>query len=140
MKKRILVAGMLLAVWSSYGLVFGSADKSKSTIIAYYFITNVRCSSCMSIERLTGEAIKDNFVGEIDSGRLQFRVLNIDKPGNYHFVKDYKLYTKAVILSEIRDGKELRWKNLDRVWMLLRNEGKFKKYVQDETSAFMDGQ
>lgn len=140
MRKRILVAGLILVVWSSYGLVFGSVDKSNSTIIAYYFITNVRCSSCMSIERLTGEAIKENFINELDSGRLQFKVLNIDGPGNYHFVKDYKLYTKAVILSEVRDGKELRWKNLDKVWMLLRNERKFKKYVQDETSAFMAGQ
>ena len=50
-----------------------------------------------------------------------------DEEGNYHFVKDYGLYTKSVIISEEIDGKEIRWKNLPKVWEYIGSEDKFKK-------------
>jgi len=52
-------------------------------------------------------------------------------------VKDYELYTKSVVLSETKNGKEVRWKNLDKVWTLLGDEAAFKKYVRDEVSAYL---
>ena len=81
--------------------------------------------------------MRTEFSDQIESGLLQWRTVNIDDEGNYHFVKDYSLYTKSVIISEMAEGKEVRWKNLPKVWELLRNEGKFRKYLKEEISAFM---
>ena len=36
-------------------------------------------------------------------------------------------------------GKEVRWKNLPKVWELLGNEGKFRKYLKGEMISFMAG-
>ena len=108
--------------------------------IATYFLTNIRCPSCLTIERLTAKTIKAEFADQLAAGVLQWRTINIDGEGNYHFVKDYKLYTKSVIISEMEEGKEIRWKNLPKVWELLGNEEKFGKYLKDEMTAFMAGQ
>jgi len=50
--------------------------------------------------------------------------VNINGEGNFHYVKDYKLYTKSGIISEEVNGKEVRWGNLEKIWEYLRDEGK----------------
>jgi len=117
-------------------LVAGTAEPSRQ-VTAYYFYTNARCPSCLYIERWTAETLKSEFADLLDNGALVWQPVNLDQKGNWHFVKDYKLYTKSVILSEKREGDEVRWKNLDRVWELLRNENKFRDYVKSEVRDFL---
>lgn len=105
--------------------------------IATYFLTNVRCPSCLTIERLTEKTIKAEFAKQLAAGLLQWRTINIDGEGNFHYVKDYKLYTKSVIISEVANGEEVRWKNLPKVWEFLGNKERFSKYLKDEMTAFM---
>jgi hypothetical protein len=106
-------------------------------VIAYYFHTNYRCTSCRKIEAYSKVAIESGFDAELAGGRLQFRLVNVEDPGNDHFVQDYKLYTKALVLSERVNGREVRWTNLSRVWELLNDEPAFVDYVQKETRAFL---
>ena len=108
-------------------------------VIVYYFHGNYRCTSCMTIERYTRESIEANFAGELKSGRLEFRRINVEQPANDHYIKDYKLFTRSVVISDTVQGKEARWKNLQRVWELLRNEREFKNYVKSETAAYLEG-
>jgi hypothetical protein len=106
-------------------------------VIAYYFHTTYRCASCRSIEAYTREAIESAFADALKGGRLVWKVVNIETKGNEHFVKDYKLYTKSVIVvNEVR-GKRNEWKNLEKVWLLLREKEKFQRYVQDEVRAYL---
>ena len=118
----------------------GLAEKSSGSnrFIATYFYTNVRCPSCLTIERLTTETINREFAEELGTGLLEWRTINLDGEGNFHYVKDYKLYTKSVIISEEMKEEEIRWKNLAKVWELLRNESKFRKYVESEVRSFME--
>jgi hypothetical protein len=120
----------------------GQTENSDTSprFIATYFLTNIRCPSCLSIERLTAETIQAEFAEELGAGLLEWRTINIDGEGNYHFVKDYQLYTKSVIISENVNEKEIRWKNLPKVWELLGNEKKFRKYLKDEIIIFMAAQ
>lgn len=107
-------------------------------VVAYYFHTTLRCPSCRKIEAYSRLAVETGFPGDLASGRLQWRVVNIEDKGNEHFIGDYQLYTKSLILSEVRSGREVRWKNLTRVWELLGDEPAFVEYVQKETHTFMD--
>ena len=61
----------------------------------------------------------------------------MDEPLNRHFIEDLQLVTRSVVLAEYRDGNVVRWKNLDRVWQLVRNQDAFTAYIRDETSAFL---
>ena len=107
-------------------------------VVVYYFHTTLRCPSCRKIEAYAKLAVETAFEGDMAAGRLQFRPVNIETDGNQHFTDDYQLYTKSLILSLRSSGREVRWKNLNRVWELLGDEPSFVAYVQDETRAFLD--
>jgi len=91
------------------------------------------------MEKYSREAIETNFKDAIASGKLEFKTVNVDERANEHFVKDYQLYTKAVVLSLEKDGKEVKSKNLDQIWQLVRNKQKFIEYVTGEVNTFMEG-
>jgi hypothetical protein len=58
-------------------------------------------------------------------------VINLDGPGNRHYVQDYRLISKTVIVSDLAAGEEVRWENLQQVWTRQRDEREFETYVID---------
>lgn len=108
----------------------------RGKLVVSYLHNTTRCFSCIQIEDYTSWAVHQDFAMEIADGRLEWRVLNVDEPENAHFTKDYQLYTKSVILSWVEDGRETRWKNLERVWKLLDDQKQFQDYVVSEIRAF----
>ncbi|MBF0363382.1 MAG: hypothetical protein HQK49_20340 [Oligoflexia bacterium] len=111
-----------------------AADKK---IIAYYFHGNARCTSCLQIEKLSKGTIEKKFADELNKGIIEWHTVNVEEANNVHFVKDYKLYTKSVILSFHKKGKEKKWKNLDKVWEYLGDESVFESYVQKEVTSYL---
>jgi len=134
-KRLLLVILAAVAVISS-AIAF-AADSNSVKVIAYYFHGSFRCPTCMNMEKYSREAIDSNFKDALASGNLEFKVVDVEERGNEHFVNDYKLYTKTLILSMIKDGKEVKSKNLDKIWELARNKQKFIEYVAGEVNAFM---
>ena len=98
-------------------------------VVVTYFTTNVRCSSCRKIEALTRETIAGEFPDECADGKVVFQVLNTDFPENAHFIEEYKLVSKTVVVSERNAGKETGWKNLQDIWLKLKDPADFKNYV-----------
>ena len=116
-----------------------STSASKGRLVVSYLHTTTRCFSCIQIEDFTSWAVHEDFASELADGRLEWRVLNVDEPENAHFTKDYQLYTKSVILSWVENGREVRWKNLERVWKLLDDQKEFHAYVVSEIRSFSGG-
>lgn len=106
--------------------------KPSHYLVATYFHNTFRCPTCHKIEELSADAIRSNFSEALKNGTLVWRVINVDEPGNQHYNKDYQLYTKSLIISEVKDGKEIRWKNLEKVWTFVRDDQKFEQYVTSE--------
>lgn len=106
-------------------------------VMAYYFHGNFRCVNCYNMEKWTKEMVEADFRNELASEKLVFRVVNTDTAENEHFMADYKLYTKSVVLALIKDGKEVRYDNLTKVWDYLRNEATFKQYVKGEIEKYL---
>jgi hypothetical protein len=120
----------------------GTADSSMvpdDRVIVYYFHGNKRCNTCRAIEEYTEEAVNIWFGDELRSGKLDFRVVNVEEPGNEHFVDDYELSARSVVLSALRNGREAKWTRLDRVWQLVRDRDAFVEYITDSTNAFLAG-
>ena len=113
-----------------------AAGDMKDGIVVYYFYTTRRCPSCKKIEAFTAEAVKTTYAKQLADGSMQWKPLNTDDAQYKHFLKDYDLYTKSVIVSQIKDGKEARWKNLEDVWELLGDPGAFQQYVTKEIEAY----
>jgi hypothetical protein len=96
-----------------------------------YFSSDVRCATCVRIERLTRETVEKNFGAEIACGRIVLQTINLDDPGNEHFVQDYQLISKTVIVSDRAKGQEVKWENLQDVWSKQKDEQAFEAYVVD---------
>ncbi|MDP2755714.1 MAG: nitrophenyl compound nitroreductase subunit ArsF family protein [Nitrospirota bacterium] len=115
-----------------------TAVKSQnSKLIAYYFHGTFRCTTCRTIEQYSHDAIQMYFAKELGNGRLEFRPVNIEEPENKHFIQDYQLVTRSLVLSLMSDGKETKWNNLADVWKLVRDKDKFFQYVKDEVEKFL---
>lgn len=112
---------------------------SSHKVIVYYFHGTARCPSCRKIEAFSQEAVQSGFSQALKDGRLEWRVINVEEPGNEHFVQDYQLYTKSLVVVDMQDGRQTTWKNLERVWKLLGDKGAFMKYVEEEVRAYLEG-
>ena len=112
-------------------------QKKNSEIVVYYFYSAVRCATCKNLESFTNEALRTGFSDELGDGRLRWQPINVDEPNNKHFVNDYQLFTKSVIVAKIQDGKQTEWKNLDKIWKLVRDKQTFIKYVQSEIRDYL---
>ena len=107
------------------------------TLVVYYFHGNKRCHTCRTIEAYTAEAIKTGFPDELQSGRLVWKAVNVDDPENEHFVQDYKLTTRTVVVVDIDRGNENKWTKLERVWQLVRDKEAFVDYITENTNAYL---
>lgn len=119
----------------------GSPDKAGEAprrVIVHYFHGTARCSTCRKIEQYTSEALVTAFPGELESGTLEWRPINVEEPQNQHFIEDYELSMRSVVLADMGGVIQIRWKNLDRIWALVGNKSAFISYVQDETRAYLE--
>jgi hypothetical protein len=145
-KRRVLIAVFAVSVGIAALMTEGvrAGDGAAPAVatagaetIVYYFHGNVRCTTCRTIEAYADEAVHAGFPEALANGELEWRVVNIDEPQNRHFIQDFQLVTRSVVLAEYRGGEVVRSKNLDKVWQLVRNKQRFIDYVQSETKAFL---
>ena len=140
MKKSIL-ALLLASVVLWCGARFAFAEEPAATqpnhVVVYYFHTNFRCTNCYNMEKWTKELVESDFKDEQASGKLALKIINTETKGNEHFMTDYKLFTKSLVLALVRGGKETKFTNLAKVWDFLRSGDKFKAYVKDEISKYL---
>jgi hypothetical protein len=115
-----------------------AAGDARHKIIAYYFHGNVRCQTCRRIEAFSKEALDTAFMKEMKTGNLEWRLINIEEPQYQHFVQDYDLTTRSLVLSEVKGDKEIKWKNLEKVWLFVGDKETFIEYVQDETASYLE--
>lgn len=147
MKKIILIlclfAASTIVIFTFKGVPQAKATDSNpyvslgNQVVAYYFHGTFRCSSCLRIEQHSKQAIEKYFGDELNSGELVFKVINVEEKGNEHFVNDYQLYTKSLVLSLIKDGKEIKSENLAKVWEYLGNKEKFYEYVKVNVESYL---
>ena len=106
-------------------------------VIAYYLHSNTRCPTCKNIEAYSGEAVTKGFAEELADGRLQWRVVNYEKPENEHFATDFEIAAPTVVLVRMVGGDVSKHQNLDRVWELVGTKEPFMEYVRQQTRDFL---
>ncbi len=102
-----------------------------------YFTTNVRCPSCLKIEELTRQTVQSRFAGEVEAGTVLFQLINTDLPGNSHYLDDYHLVSKTVVVAEFNQGRQGEWVNLQDVWLKFTKPEEFEAYVADAVKALL---
>ena len=93
--------------------------------------------TCRTIESYSREVIEQRFGGEIAKGRLQYKMVNVQLPENRHFVKDYQLFTKSLVLVRFEKGKQAEYKVLNDTWELVGNKQAMQGYVEREIREYL---
>ncbi len=118
MKKIIL---SLIALIS-----FSAVANAETKYNLYYFHNNTRCGNCIAFEEMSKKLAP--------SLPVNFKIINTQNEGNEHYINDYKLYTKSIVITDDKGN----YKNLDKIWNYVRDEKKFNQYIEDEVLLFRD--
>lgn len=114
-------------------------DASEGTqLIVYYFHGDIRCPTCYKLESYAKEAIQRYFADELDSGDIVWKAVNVDRSENRHFIKDYNLISKSVVLSETKGEQELKWENLEQIWQKVSDKEAYLAYIRDSVTKFLE--
>jgi hypothetical protein len=141
--RMVLLTGLAvisLGMWdSAVKPQAASPEEVQHKVIAYYFHTNTRCSLCARIEQYSHEAIEQGFPYELKNGVLDLRVVNYEQPENRHFMQEYKLVSKSLVLVNVVNGKQTKWTNLKLIWQLTGHKDAFINYVRKEVRGYLSG-
>ncbi len=124
---------------STTALASDEKQAINNIVRVYYFHTTYRCPTCHKIEEYTKNAMLSSFSPEIKKGTIIWKVLNVEEPQNQHFVNDFKLFTKSVVVVDEQKGKQVRWKVLDRTWELVHEQSAFSDYIRSEVKRYLEG-
>ncbi|WP_108945389.1 nitrophenyl compound nitroreductase subunit ArsF family protein [Shewanella halifaxensis] len=98
----------------------------------YYFHGNARCTSCKLIEKYTKAAIEQGYQQSLQQGVVELQMVNLESKGNDHYIDDFQLITRSVVLAIEQNGKVVDYRRLDAVWQLFTDEQKFTNYIYRE--------
>ena len=142
MKRHALVpvALAVLTLLSTFGVTAFAGDGPAAgdrQVVAYYFHGKLRCKTCVGMEGMTADVLKTDFPAQLKDKSIDWRVVNYDEQANEHFIKDYQLVGPSVVLVELAGGRQVRYRNLDKIWQLAHEEDEFKQYVRVQITAFL---
>ncbi|WP_028117032.1 nitrophenyl compound nitroreductase subunit ArsF family protein [Ferrimonas senticii] len=101
-------------------------------IHVYYFHGNVRCTTCTQIEKFTTQAVQQGFGRDLGSGQVVMHIVNVEEPQNQHYINDFELITRSVVVEIHENGQPIRWNRLDQVWQLVFEQQDFTNYIYRE--------
>ncbi len=109
-----------------------AAENLPHAVVVYCFHPNQKCEKCEKIEKLTHEVLQKSFAAELKDGRVEWRVVNFEEPGNAYFVDKYKLVSTSVVVVNGRPGKDRAWKDYQQqVWELVDDPKAFQDFMRD---------
>ena len=144
-KALVTWALLLLAVGGAVYVLIG--DQSEGTaidtlpadgVVVYYFHGTKRCGTCNKMERLTAEVVSDRFSERRRDGSVAFRTVNLETDATRHFIADFELASKAVVMVERSGGKDLAWRRLDAIWEKIADDGAYSDYIAENLTACLE--
>ena len=116
--KTGITAGLLLFVAASIATpivrhlraarrepIADTAPVQPNAVVVYYFRANVPLRGLPHTGSLFARDCRNRFSAEAADGRIQWRAIDYQSPGNEHYVADYQLLTGGVVLVEFREGR-----------------------------------
>lgn len=150
MTRKLMPIALFFLTVAALGAIFVHSEKSRADsraapqaqstetkVIAYYFHVTVRCVTCRTIESYSREVVEQKFGADIAKGLLEFKLVNLQLPENKHFVKDYQLFTKSLVLVRFDKGRQAEYKVLNNTWELVGDKSAMQAYVEREVRDYL---
>lgn len=133
--RQTLIALTILAALA--GSVPAGAEP-EPRVVATYFHRTLRCQTCLRIESLARRAVTETLASDTESGRLVWRLVNMQETENEHVAEEFELESPMLVLTLEDGGDVIRWQRLDRIWQLVDDEEAFHAYVLRALEEYLD--
>ena len=73
-------------------------EKKSAPVEVYYFHMTRRCVTCQTVEKVTEEAIKENFKDALAKGEVSFKSINLEDKTNKSLMKKLKVGGQSLLI------------------------------------------
>lgn len=129
--KTILLVSLMLFFSSN---IFSS---SKSFVKVYYFHGPIRCHTCLQIENEIKMTLNQKFDKELKNKKIEFDCIDYVSDTSNNYEKQYNLENQALIIAKFENGKQVKWKNLDKIWKFTGNYDRMSRYISSEIKEYL---
>lgn len=70
---------------------------SNNIIHVYYFHGSIRCETCVAVDENTHQYLQELFPKQMNSGKIIFQSINIDKKEMPNLIKKYEIYGQTLL-------------------------------------------
>lgn len=112
-------------------------ESVKGNTVVFYLRSTFRCWQCNMIELYTDELIRDEFAEVLESGLLQWRV--VDYLQNRELANRYNVSGNTVIVQSYVEGMESEYTRLDQVMEKVFNQEEFNDYIRKAIYNHLSG-
>jgi len=117
-----------------------AADVPHERVIAMYFHRTERCPTCQRMGGYSEEAVKTGFAGQIKARQVAFYDVDFQAPRNARLVNAYRITGPTLIVAKVADNKVTSYRNLDDIWLKVRDKAAFFRYVQENVKTLLPQQ
>lgn len=83
-----------------------ATTQKENGVEVLYFHGKQRCATCVAIERETEAVINEQFADAVNSGALEYRIIDITKAENEPIADKYEVSWSSLVLVKYTDGEE----------------------------------
>lgn len=112
-----------------------SVQVADKIIVANFFRTQ-RCATCLAIGNLTKKTLTEKFAKELESGRIEFKEINVDLPENKEMARKYKASGSSLFINAVVDEKDNIVEDTT-VWRLFSNENQYISYLENKLNKHL---
>ena len=115
-----------------------AAKPPADRVVAMYFHRTKRCPTCQKMGSYSEEAMKKGFAEQIKKGTVEFHYIDFQDKKNAALAKGYNISGPALIVVKVVDNKVKEYKDLQEIWIKVKEKPEFLKYVRENVEAYLD--
>lgn len=104
-----------------------------------YFHRVPGCSTCQLMSRYIYQTVQTKFPEYTKNKTLVLRYMNFEDPQFASFAQAFNVKSPTLIAIEVQDGKDVRYWNLNQIWLLAADKAKFYEYVETKVRDILEG-
>jgi hypothetical protein len=137
MKGWLIVAFAFAIVPLSVPHPAQAADRPADRVVAMYFHRTERCPTCQTMGSYAEEAVRQGFAERIRKGNVEFHFIDFQDQKNAALTKGYQVSGPALIVAKIADNKVSDYRDLEDIWLKVRDKPEFIKYVRSNVEQYL---
>jgi len=137
MKRFAVVTLAVVSLAAMFASTARAADPPADRVVVMYFHRTQRCPTCLTMGSYSEEAVRNGFTGQIEEGSVEFHYVDFQNKKNEALAKGYKISGPALIVVKVAQNKVKEYKDLEEIWIKVREKPAFIEYVRQNVEAYL---